>query len=133
MKSTRFPGLFVLIVLLPAAIFAQTPAEKVQKMAELVMAAYNAKDYAQIEGQFNAQMKAAVPGKELAGFLDDCHRDYGKMLKLDAPRFAAPSVGVFLADFEKSKLDLLVALDGEGKIEGLSLEPPKTTREQKNA
>jgi hypothetical protein len=123
-------NIIILILFLAAFTLAQTPAEKVQKMADLIMTAYNAKDYARIEGQFDAQMKAAISGKELAGFLDGCHRDYGKMLKLGTPRFVAPSVGVFPAEFEKAKLDLLVALDGEGKIGGLSLEPPKPPKEK---
>jgi murein DD-endopeptidase MepM/ murein hydrolase activator NlpD len=114
------------MALLSVTIFAQTPAEKVQKMADLIMAAYNAQDYAQVEQQFNPQMRAAVPGDKLKEFLDGCHRDYGKIVKLGAPNFLSASAAVFPADFEKTKMDLLVALDGEGRISGLRISPPKT-------
>ncbi len=105
-------------------VFAQTPVEKVQKMADLIMAVYNAKDYAQIEGQFNAAMKSDISGNELKEFLDGCHKDLGKIVKLGTPNFVGTSIAVFPVDFEKAKMDMLVALDGEGKIGGLSINPP---------
>ena len=49
-------------------VLGQTSMEKVQKMAEFFVSAYNAKNYAQIEQRFNAQMKAAVPPEKLAKF-----------------------------------------------------------------
>ncbi len=120
-------------MLLATLSFTQTPAEKVQKMADLFVASYNAKDYALIERQFNAEMKAAISGDKLKEFLDGCHKDFGRIVKLGAPDFPAPSAGVFPADFEKAKLELLVVLDGEDKIGGLSINPPKLVKPRNTA
>ena len=74
-----------------ATIFGQTAAEQVRKMAELFVSAYNAKHYAQIGQQFNARMKAAVPGEKLDDFLDSLRGDFGKITNLGAPDFTAPA------------------------------------------
>ncbi len=116
--------IWILIGLLTTVSFAQTLAENVQKMAELVVSAYNAKDYAQIEQQFNSRMRSAISGAQLKEFLDNCHKDFGKIVKLGTPDFVSPFVGIFPVDFEKTKMDMVVALDGEGRVAGLSIEPP---------
>lgn len=121
----KIPFCLSLVLFFAMTVFGQTPAEKVQKMAELFVSAYNAKDYAKIEAQFNAQMKAAVSGEKLKEFLAGLHKDLGKIGKLDAPEFLAPSVANFPAEFERGKLVLLIALDAEGKIGGLRLSPPE--------
>ncbi len=99
--------------------------EKVQKMAEFFVSSYNAKNYAQIEQQFNAQMKTAVPPEKLAEFLDDLHTSSGKITKLGTPNFNAPTAK-FPADFERGKWILSITLDTEGKIAGLLITPPSS-------
>src|SRR5262245_59440661 len=117
--------ILIAIAFLSGLTLSQTPGEKVQKMADLVMAAYNVKDYAAIEQQFNAQMKAAISGNKLKEFLDGTHKDFGKIVKLGVPKFVAPPVGVFPAEFEKAKMEMTIALDPEGKIGGLRISPPQ--------
>lgn len=118
------------------SIFGQNASEKVQKVADLFASAYNAKNYAQIEEQFNAQMKAAVPNEKLKAFLDDLKSGYGNISKLGSPDFTAPSAARFPAEFERGKMVLLVALDADGKIAGLSVsatpsgKPKNTSRNQ---
>ncbi len=130
MKEIIFCLTFVLFFAI--TVFGQTASEKVQKAAELFVSAYQSKNYAPFEQQFNAQMKAAISGEKLKEFLDDSHRDLGKIVALGKPKFIAPTVGVFPAEFERGKMDLLVALDAEGKIAGFritptQLEKPKNT------
>ena len=111
-------ALFCLITVL-----GQTSMEKVQKTAEFFVSAYNAKNYTQIQQQFNAQMKAAVPPEKLAKFLDDLHDHSGKITKLGSPDFTAPTTK-FPADFERESWILAINLDAEGKIAGLLITPP---------
>ncbi len=116
-------------IMLSAAIsFGQSAAENVQKTAELFVAAYNAKDYAPIDAQFNADMKTAVPTEKLTIFLDGLHANYGKIAKLGAPDFAAAPWVKFPVEFERGKMVLRIALDGEGKIGGLSVVPPPVVK-----
>lgn len=126
MKEIIFALSFVLFFAM--TVFGQTASEKVQKMAELFVSAYSAKDYTQIEQHFNAQMKAAVTTEKLKEFLDGLHRDLGKITKLGSPDFIAPSVANFPAEFERGKMVLLVALDVEGKIGGFRVTPPQPVK-----
>ena len=95
-------------------VLGQTSMEKVQKMAEFFVSAYNAKNYPQIEQRFNAQMKAAVPPEKLAKFLDDLHANSGKITKLGSPNFTAQTAN-FPADFERGNWVLAITLDAQGK------------------
>ncbi len=106
-------------------IMAQSSQEKVQKTAELVMTAYNAKDYGRIEKEFNAQMSAAITTDKLKEFLDDTHAGLGKIVKLGTPNVVAPMAAAFPAEFERGKMDLFVTLDAQGKIGGLLIAPPQ--------
>ena len=121
-----------LILFSAMAVFGQTAAEKVKNTAEFFVSAYNAKDYAKIERQFNAQMKAAVSGDKLKEFLDNLRADLGNITNLGAPDFIAPSAANFPAEFERGKMTLLVALDAEGKIAGFRVTPPEPPK-PKNA
>lgn len=110
------------------AVIGQTSSEKFQQTAKNFVSAYNAKDYAQIEQQFNVQMKAAITTDKLKKFLDDLHAGSGEITKLGAPNFAAPSVANFPADFERGQWILSFALDAEGKIAGFQVKPPQTVK-----
>ena len=121
---------FWLIVLpiFATTVFGQNSSEEVQKTAELFVSAYNAKNYALIEAEFNAQMKAVISGDKLKEFLDNLHKDFGKITKLGEPNFVAPTVANFPAEFERGKLVLLIALDAEGKIGGFRVAPPQAEK-----
>lgn len=110
--------------LLTGIVFSQPAKQDVQKAAEGFVEAYNGKRYAEIEQQFNAQMKAAISGDKLKEFLDGAHQQFGKIVSIGEPRSVAPAAAIFPANFERGKLDLQVALDGEGKVAALRLSPP---------
>ncbi len=120
MKTLKF---LILIALFSMTIFAQSGQEKLRQTAEMFVAAYNAKTYAQIEKEFNAQMSAAVTPDKLQGFLDQTYSELGKIVKLGTPNIVAPSAAAFPAQFERGKMDLLIALDSQGKIAGFRITP----------
>lgn len=129
MKFIFYLSIFLFFVI---AVSGQNASDKVQKMADLFVADYNAKNYAAIEARFNAQMKTAISAEKLKDFLDNLHRDSGKLTKLGAPQFIAATVANFPVEFERgAKMILLVALDTEGKIGGLRISPP-TVEKPKN-
>lgn len=130
MKKIIFSLIFVLFFAM--TVFGQTSSEKFQKMAELFVSAYNAKDYAQIEQQFDDRMKAAIKSDKLKEWLKQTHVELGKIVKLETPNFVAPTVAVFPAVFQRGKMDLLIALDAEGKIAGLRIAPSAQTPKPKN-
>ena len=117
-----------LLMLSSVFVFGQTAQDKVRQTAEMVVAAYNSKVYARIEKEFNAQMSAAAPSVQLKAFLDGQHDSLGKIVKLGTPNFVASSAAVFPTEFERGKMDLLVAVDADGKIAGLRISPPQTPK-----
>jgi len=116
------------IVFLSLTALSQTPAEKVQKMADLFVSAYNAKNYALISEQFNATMKAAIPDDKLKQFLDGARKDLGEIAKLGPPKFLNASTASFPIDFEKAKMAMMLALDAEGKIAGFQINAPAAVK-----
>ena len=115
----------VLFVLFSSMAFAQSDQEKVKQTAEMVVAAYNGGDYARIGKEFNAEMNAAITPAKLREFLEETQSQLGKILKLEAPKFVAPTAAVFPAEFERGKMSLLIALDAQGKIAGMRIAPPQ--------
>ena len=114
-----------LLSLMAATSFGQTPPPAdLQKAAEAFAAAYNAKEYARIEETFGPQMKAAVPAEKLTELLNSTHEQFGKTVKVGAGKSPQPGVIVCPVEFERGKLDLLIALDKNGKVAGLRLSPP---------
>lgn len=124
----RFVCVSVMLGLLVGGVYSQATREDVQRAASAFVEAYNGKRYAEIEQSFNDQMKAALSGDKLKEFLDGAHQQFGKITSTGDPKFNAPTVAVFPANFERGNLDLLVALDGERKIAGLRLSPPAPER-----
>jgi len=129
---------FVLMVFLTSIGFAQSNAEKVQKTAELFVSAYNQKNYALIEQEFNGQMKAAIPLAKLKESLDGIHKDFGKANMLGEATFIAPTVANFPIQFERGKLVLTIAIEETGKISGFRIaeapkEKPKVTPRNKTS
>jgi murein DD-endopeptidase MepM/ murein hydrolase activator NlpD len=120
MKILKFAILFALF---SVTVMAQSNQEKVRQTAEMFVAAYNSKDSARIEKEFNAEMSAAVTSVKLKKFIDETESQFGKIVKLETPNFVAPTVAVFPVEFERGKLNLLIALDAQGKIGGLRLSP----------
>lgn len=128
--------IFVSIIFLTSMVFGQSASEKIQKTVELFVSAYNDKNYPLIEQQFNAQMKAAITTEKLKEFLDNSHRDLGKIVLLGKPKFVAPMVAVYPTEFERGKMELLIALDAAGEVGGLRIaapqpEKPKNTSRNK--
>ena len=118
----------IALMFLTMNIFGQNASEKVQKMAEIFVSAYNAKNYAQIGERFNGDMKAAISTDKLNAFLDDLHSNYGKIVKLGTPTFINQSAVNFPVEFERGKMSLLLALDAEGKIAGLRVSAPPSEK-----
>ena len=102
----------------------------VRRTAELFVAAYNARDWVRVEKEFNFQMRAAITSEQFAGFMSGTAGEYGKIVELGSTQSLDSMTAIFPVAFERGKLDLLLALDGDGRIAGLRLTPPRTPRPQ---
>lgn len=123
---------FIFLFVLATTISAQTDkSDAVRRTAELFVAAYNLNDSARVEKEFNFQMRAAITSEQFAQFMSGTASEYGKIVKLESPQFLDSTTAIFPATFERGKLDLLLALDGDGRIAGLRLTPTKTAQLQR--
>ncbi|MFL6375772.1 MAG: peptidoglycan DD-metalloendopeptidase family protein [Pyrinomonadaceae bacterium] len=114
----------VLVLFAALAVLGQSAYERLRATGDLFVTNYNASTYTVIQERFNGQMNAAVPRDKLAGFLDGLHKDLGRLVSIGTPNMIGAGAARFDANFEKGKMDLILALDGEGKIAGLSIRPP---------
>ena len=128
LKIMKLLKLFVFLIFSCATIFGQTAQERVKQSAEIFVAGYNARDYARIAKEFNRQVSAAIPLDHLKEFLDENHIGAGKIVKLGAPSFVSPTIGVFHVEFERGALSLVITIDENGKISGLRLTAPQTQK-----
>lgn len=110
-----------------AALFSSTVAwgqatDRYAKVANQLKQLINSSDYAGIQTNFNKQMDAALPLEKSHEFFKGLTQQLGRIQKLGEPQSAGGWM-VFPAQFEKGLLDLRLALDGSGKIAGLTFKP----------
>ena len=109
--------IFILIIFMVPTVSGQSQSEKIQKMADLLVSAYNNKNYALLEQQFNGLVKTMIAPGKLKEWLDDLHESSGKITLLGKPAFF-DDVAIYPIDFECGKKELIIALDESGKIRG---------------
>jgi murein DD-endopeptidase MepM/ murein hydrolase activator NlpD len=111
----------VLALFLTSVMFGQSESEKIQKMVDLFVSAYNSKNYSLIEEQFNRDAKAKVASEELKKWYDALHQVSGKIKSVGKAAFIDKDVAVYQIEFERGAMELLIALDEQGKIRGLDI------------
>ena len=94
------------------------------EVAEQLVKAINADDDAGVQKLFNPIMAAAFPPEKAGPFFRGLVAQYGKIMKVDAPRMSQPPAALMRLHLERGKFDLKLVLDGEGKIAGLWVLPP---------
>jgi murein DD-endopeptidase MepM/ murein hydrolase activator NlpD len=123
----------ILFALFSISAAGQTQAEKLRTMADLFVSAYNASAYSEIENQFNGQMNQAVPLEKLSVFLDGLHKNLGRLVSIGTPTFISPAAARYEANFEKARMDMILAVDSKGLIAGLSIQQPALVKPRNTA
>lgn len=118
---TAIAGLLTLV--LAHLTVAQTPLDRLTAVAERVVAHINSGDYEALEGEFNEQMRQALPLEKTREFVRGLTAQSGKIQKLEPGRFVPPNAAVFPVRFERGVLDMKVVLDSAGQIAGLGFLP----------
>lgn len=113
----------VVLAIAAAALAEETATDRFQKVADRLVAAINAADYAAIQRDFNEDVLKAFPRDKSDAFFKGLVDQLGKIQKLDAPRFVPPNQAILPAHFERGMLDLRIVLDEAGKIAGLWMQP----------
>jgi hypothetical protein len=96
--------------------------DRYTNVVNLLVKLINAGDYAGIQTNFNKEMDAALPPDKSSEFFRGLTQQMGKLQKLGEPQPAGEAM-VFPTEFEKSKLDMQITLDGSGLIAGLTFTP----------
>ena len=99
------------------------PTDRFQAVAERLVAAINANNYAAMAKEFAPVMVAALPRDKAEPFFKGVLDQHGKITKLEAPRFVPPDQAIFPARFERGTFDLRIVLDVQNKVTGLWLLP----------
>lgn len=94
--------------------------------ARKVIDALGASRFAEVEGRFSAQMAAALPPGQLAQAWAQVTAQVGTLKSLGEPQVQeqnGATVIIFPAEYERGKLNLIVAWDPERKLVGLLAQP----------
>ncbi len=107
--------------------FAQDePIARFEKVVDRMVKAVNEGDYARIGSDFDQTMEDFFPLEKRKPFFENLSAQYGKIIRLDKPRLVQPGQAIFVANFERGKLDIQVWLDEKDEIIGLLFLPHTT-------
>ncbi len=119
---------FTLVILLSTAMFAQQPTpDRFQRIAGRIVESFNAGDFTRMQSDFSHAMLDAVPLEKLSQVSRGLTAQFGRIQKLDPPRFPSPNTAIFTTRFERGMLDMLLALDAQDKVIGLRFAPHTPT------
>ncbi len=123
MADRRVAWVFVLVLVWGTTAFADGPVDRFETIANRLVKAIDAGDYAEIDKEFNQGMREALPPERSEAFFRNLARDFGKIEKLGAGRYVPPDQVVFPVRFAQAVLDMTITLDNEDKIAGLLFLP----------
>lgn len=94
--------------------------------ARRVIDALGESRFAEVEARFSAQMAAALPAGQLAVAWNQLTVQAGTLKVLGEPKLEerdGVTVVTFPAEYERAKLNLIIAWDGERRLAGLLAQP----------
>lgn len=89
-----------------------------------------ARQFDQVEAQFDAQMKAALPVSKLPEVWDSLLGQAGAFKNISASRVTERQglhAAIVTCEFERATLDAKIFMDAQGQVKGLFFEPASTT------
>ncbi len=114
--------LFAMIVMLSSVVCVSAgrePTHRFEKVVNPMVTAINKADYPAIQADFSRIMLDFFPLEKSKPFFTDLTSFYGKIEKLDPPKYTPPNQAVFPAHCERGILDIKIVLDNKDKIIGL--------------
>jgi hypothetical protein len=114
--------LFMVLALLFSAVLGSAqdlPTDRFEKVVNRMVKAINDANYPGIQADFSKIMLDEFPLEKLTPFFQSLSTEYGKIQKMDRPRYTPPSQAVFPAHLERGILDIKIVLDDQDKIIGL--------------
>jgi hypothetical protein len=96
--------------------------ETFSEIANRMVKAINAADYVGVRKDFNQGMLKAFPVEECKVIFKSISHDFGKINKLEPPRFESAAKAVFVARCERGALDFILILDKQGQVDGMLFE-----------
>ncbi len=116
-------SLTVMATLFVVSLVAAADSERFGKVVNRMVKAINEGDYVRIGSDFDRTMEDFFPLEKREPFFKNLSAQYGKITRLDKPRLVQPGQAIFVANFERGKLDIQVWLDEKDKIIGLLFLP----------
>lgn len=114
------------VLVLAALVWAQQGGtQRFESVVGKIVEAINKGDYAAVGADFHQSMEDFFPLQKRMPFFTAMALQYGKIKNLGPARVAQPGQAVFVAEYERGKLDITVWLDDDDKIIGLLFLPHK--------
>ena len=120
----RQVGTVLFVLAAVGTAVGEESGKRFEVVVQRLVQAVNAQDFAAARQDFNQAVLDDLPLEKSKPFFTDILARHGKIERLDAPRVTAPNQAVFSAHCAGSDLRILVVLDEQDKIGGLSFLPP---------
>ena len=109
----------IITLLFTITVSAAMSENSFRVVIDRMVNAINKRNYPRIQQDFGKVMREVFPLKKLKPFFKNLIDYYGKIKKLNSPRFFPLNQAVFSAHFERVLLDIKIVLDDQDKIIGL--------------
>src|SRR5436190_19890521 len=111
---------------------AQSPDDAaLEAAARAVLAKFTAGRFEELQTDFDARMREALPPAKLAAFAEQLAAQAGKFQSVREVKFDKAMdyrVVRLISDYEKTRLDVRVAFDSDGQVAGLFFTPSTSPR-----
>jgi murein DD-endopeptidase MepM/ murein hydrolase activator NlpD len=102
----------------------ETTKQTFSEVANRMVKAINAGDYEGVRKDFNQTVLDAFPVETCRAFFSkEISGKFGKITRLEPPRFKSAAEAVFVARCERGTLDFTLILDGQGRVAGMLFRP----------
>jgi dienelactone hydrolase len=124
MSLYNSPMVSLVLAIVAFVTFQVDPAARARE----VLSAIAAKDFAKVEAQFNEKVKAAMPPGRLEIMWTTLQLQAGVYKSCDSAAARVVTIGdknmvITPCDFDRAKVNVQFAFDGEGKIAGMTYRP----------
>jgi len=118
------------ILLLAICVAPVVQAQDFEAIGKGIVTQLAARQFDQVEPQFDVQMRAALPVSKLPEVWDSLLAQVGPFKSILASRISEKQglhAAIITCDFERAKLDAKIFMDAQGQVKGLFFEPASST------
>jgi len=120
----------LLAILIAISFTSHLQAQDFEAIGKALVTQLTARQFDQVEAQFDDQMKAALPASKLPGVWDSLLAQVGPFKSIVSAHVTEKRglhAAVMTCQFESTTLDVKIFMDAQGQVKGLFFEPASSS------